>query len=203
MSLWTSDHSFWVHIQRSVSDSRIHQIFSEWVRNRVHSASWGQLEELGKTSGSGFRKSRLTAMGNRLADYTTSSICKSWYFLTSGGRSVGIVHLRTKATEFKCCHLLLYCHIMISVLLLYYIITIIMYYYIVMILNLYSYIIILILFINLWLVPYHVKWSVDEINWIELNRIKAGLALPRPFLLYSQFFFPVLTAHWVPAGPKR
>jgi hypothetical protein len=86
-------------------------------------------------------------VGNRRADHTAPSIRKGWYLLTSGGRSVGIVCLRTKATEFKYCHLLLYCHIIISVLL-YYIISIIMYYYIVILLILY-YIIILILCINL------------------------------------------------------
>jgi hypothetical protein len=107
--------------------------------------------ELGKTSGSEFRKSRLTAMGNRRTDNAAPSIRKGWYLLTSGGRSVGIVRLRTKATEFKYCHLLLYCHIIISVLLLYYIITIIVYFYIVILLILYYYIliIILILCINL------------------------------------------------------
>jgi hypothetical protein len=56
-------------------------------------------------------------MGNRRADHMAPSIRKSWYLLTRGGRWVGIVHLRTKATEFKYCHLLLYCHIIISVLL--------------------------------------------------------------------------------------
>jgi hypothetical protein len=54
-------------------------------------------------------------MGNRRADHAVPSIRKGWYLLTSGGRSVGIVSLRTEATEFKYCHLLLYCHI-ISVL---------------------------------------------------------------------------------------
>jgi hypothetical protein len=57
------------------------------------------------------------AVGNRRADHTAPSIHKGWYLLTSGGRSVGIVRLRTKATEFKYCHLLLYCHTIISVLL--------------------------------------------------------------------------------------
>jgi hypothetical protein len=77
-------------------------------------------------------------VGNRRADHTAPSIRKGWYLLTSGGRSVGILHLRTKATDFKYCHLLLYCHIIISVLL-YYII-IIMHYYIVILLILYYYI---------------------------------------------------------------
>jgi hypothetical protein len=78
------------------------------------------LEELGKTSSSGFRKSRLTDVGNSRADHMAPSIRKGWYLLTSGGHSVGIVCLQTKATEFKYCHLLLYCHIIISVLLYYY-----------------------------------------------------------------------------------
>jgi hypothetical protein len=53
-------------------------------------------------------------VGNRRADHMAPSIRKGWYLLTGGGRSVGIVCLRTKATEFK------YCHIIISVLLYYY-----------------------------------------------------------------------------------
>jgi hypothetical protein len=64
------------------------------------------------------------------------SIRKGWYLLTSGGRSVGIVHLRTKATEFKYCHLVLsyYYLCIIILLLIYYIMTIIIYYYIVILL---------------------------------------------------------------------
>jgi hypothetical protein len=62
----------------------------------------------------------LTDVGNRRADKTVPSIRKGWYLLRSGGHSVGIVRLRTKATELKYCHLLLYCHIIISVLLYYY-----------------------------------------------------------------------------------
>jgi hypothetical protein len=69
-------------------------------------------------------------MGNRRADHTAPSIRKGWYLLTSRGRSVGIVRLRTKATEFKYCHLLLYCHIIISVLLYYIVISLSLYYYI-------------------------------------------------------------------------
>jgi hypothetical protein len=59
-------------------------------------------------------------VGNHRADHTAPSIRKGWYLLTSGGRSIGTVCLRTKDTEFKYCHLLLYCHIIISVLLYYY-----------------------------------------------------------------------------------
>jgi hypothetical protein len=48
-----------------------------------------------------FRKPRLTAMGIRCADHVTPSTRKSQhYFADSGGRSVGIVRLRTKAKEF-------------------------------------------------------------------------------------------------------
>jgi hypothetical protein len=71
-------------------------------------------------------------------EHTVNIIRKGWYLLTSGGRSVGIVRLWTEATEFKYCHLLLYCHIIMSVLL-YYII-IIMYYYTVILVILYYYI---------------------------------------------------------------
>jgi hypothetical protein len=44
----------------------------------------------------------LTAVGIRCADHVTPSTRKSrHYFTDSGGRSVGIVRLRTKATEFS------------------------------------------------------------------------------------------------------
>jgi hypothetical protein len=54
-----------------------------------------------KSSGSGSRKPRLTAVGIRYADRATPSIRKSWrqLRLTSGGRSVGIVRLPSEATE--------------------------------------------------------------------------------------------------------
>jgi hypothetical protein len=48
------------------------------------------------------RKQKLTAVGIRCADHATSSIRKKLALTspTSGGRSVGIVRLRTKSTEF-------------------------------------------------------------------------------------------------------
>jgi hypothetical protein len=130
LSLWTSDHSFWLHMQRSGSDSRIWQIF---FQSGSGMGSTQPLEELGKTSSSGFRKARLMAMGNHCTDHAAPTIHKGWYLLTSGGRSVGVVHLRTKATEFKYCHLLLFCHIIISIIILlllscYYIIESVYYY---------------------------------------------------------------------------
>jgi hypothetical protein len=49
------------------------------------------------------RKPRLTAVGIRCADHVTPSTRKSrHYFANSGGRSVGIVRLWTKAMEFVC-----------------------------------------------------------------------------------------------------
>jgi hypothetical protein len=46
-----------------------------------------------------YKKPRLTAMGIRCADHATPSTRKTWP--TSGGRSVGVVRLRTTATEFS------------------------------------------------------------------------------------------------------
>jgi hypothetical protein len=56
-----------------------------------------------KSSGSGSRKSRLTAVGILCADHAIPYTHKKLALTspTSGGRSVDIVHLRTKATEFR------------------------------------------------------------------------------------------------------
>jgi hypothetical protein len=69
-----------------------------------------------------------------------------------------------------------------------------MYYYIVILLILYYIlIIILILCINIWLVPYHVKWSVDEINWTELNSSITILPVPSASTLIFRFLLSVQT----------
>jgi hypothetical protein len=56
-----------------------------------------------KSSGSRARKQRLTAVGTRCADHVTPlyphKLALTWP--TGGGRSVGIVRSRTKATEFS------------------------------------------------------------------------------------------------------
>ena len=56
-----------------------------------------------KSSGSRSRKQRLTAVGTRCADHVTPLYLQKLALtsLTGGGRSVGIVRVRTKATEFS------------------------------------------------------------------------------------------------------
>jgi hypothetical protein len=56
-----------------------------------------------KSRGFGPRKSRLTVVGIHCADHATLSIRKKLALTspTCGGLSVGIVRLRTKATEFS------------------------------------------------------------------------------------------------------
>ena len=56
-----------------------------------------------KSSGSRSRKQRLTAEGTRCADHVTPLYPRKLALTspTGGGRSVGIVRVRTKATEFS------------------------------------------------------------------------------------------------------
>jgi hypothetical protein len=53
-----------------------------------------------ESSGSRSRKSRLTAVGIRCADHATRSIRKVGTNFDKSRRSVGIIRLRTEATDF-------------------------------------------------------------------------------------------------------
>ena len=67
-----------------------------------HEVNWGATW-IKKSSGSRSRKQRLTAVGTRCADHVTSLYPQKLALTspTGGGRSVGIVRSRTKATEFS------------------------------------------------------------------------------------------------------
>jgi len=56
-----------------------------------------------KSSSSRSRKQRLTAVGTRCTDHVTPLYPQKLALTspTGGGRSVGIVHVRTKVTEFS------------------------------------------------------------------------------------------------------
>jgi hypothetical protein len=85
--------------------SRLYRIFWEVVGLKRGPLSLMRIiQELHewKSSGSGYRRRRLTAVGVRRADHATPSIRKSLSISpTSDGRLVGIVRLRTNATEFS------------------------------------------------------------------------------------------------------
>jgi hypothetical protein len=108
--LWSSSQSFWLHIQRSRVRFPALPNFLSSSGSRTGSTqpreppevNWGATW-LKKSSGSRSRKQRLTAVGTRCADHVTPLYPKKWALTspTGGGRSVGIVRSRTKATEFS------------------------------------------------------------------------------------------------------
>jgi hypothetical protein len=105
-TLWSSGQSFWLQIPRSrirfpdLQDflrSRGSETASTQLRGDNWRATWMKQYRLRST------KPKLRAVGIRCANHETSSIRKNLALTspTSGGRSVGIVRLRTTATEFS------------------------------------------------------------------------------------------------------
>jgi hypothetical protein len=94
--LWSSRQSSWLRIQRSVFDSRHYQIIWEVV-----GLEQGPLRLVITTEELRSRKSSLRPSEIRHADYATPLYQQKLALTseTSGGRSVGIVRSRTKATE--------------------------------------------------------------------------------------------------------
>ena len=88
-------------------DPRRYQIF--WVAMGLErgplslvKSNWGAIW-IKKSSGSRFRKQRLTDVGTRCANHVTPLYPQKLALTspTGGGRSVGMVRSRTKATEFS------------------------------------------------------------------------------------------------------
>ena len=99
--------SFWLQIQRSRVRSPALPDFlrssgSGTGSTQPREVNWGATW-MKKSSGSRSRKQRLTAVGTRCADHVTPLYPQKLTLTspTGGGRSVGIVSVRTKATEFS------------------------------------------------------------------------------------------------------
>jgi hypothetical protein len=109
--LWASSQSSWLHIQRSGFDSRRYQIFWEVVGlERGPLSLVSTIEELlrRKSSGSCLQIWEYNRWdSSRWSRGTLYQQTLALTSLKSGGRSVGIVHSRTQATEFSlvlvCC----------------------------------------------------------------------------------------------------
>ena len=105
--LWSSGQSFWLQIQRSRVRSPVLPDFLSSSGSGTGSAQPREVKLRSylnkKSSGSRFRKQRLTAVGTRCANHVTPLYPQKLALTspTGGGRSVGMVRSRTKATEFR------------------------------------------------------------------------------------------------------
>jgi hypothetical protein len=105
LNLWPSGHSSWLQVQRSRVQSRCYQIHWEAVGLRQGPLGLvSTVEELLGRNNSGFSlENRGYGCGDPLL-WPHDTLCLQKLALTSpisGGRSIGIVRLRTKATEFS------------------------------------------------------------------------------------------------------
>jgi hypothetical protein len=107
--MWSSGQSSWLQIQRSGFDSQRYQIF--W---QVVGLGWGPLSLVSTTEELLERKSSGPSLESQEYGYRDPP---RWPLQklaltspTSGGRSVGIVHSRTQATEFSFFLVLVWSH---------------------------------------------------------------------------------------------
>ena len=105
--LWSSGQSFWLQIQRSRVRSPALPDFLSSSGSGTGSTQPREVKLRSylnkKCSGSRFRKQRWTAVGIRCANHVTPLYPQKLALTspTGGGRSVGMVRSRTKATEFS------------------------------------------------------------------------------------------------------
>ena len=105
--LWSSGQSFWLQIQRSRVRSPALPDFLSRIGSGTGSTQPREVKLRSylnkKSSGTRFRKQRLTAVGIRCANHVTPLYPQKLALTspTGGGRSVDIVRSRTKATEFS------------------------------------------------------------------------------------------------------
>ena len=103
--LWSSGQSFWLQIQRSrvrfpALPDFLSSSGSGTGSTQPREINWGATW-IKKVAAPGLEKQRLTAVGTRCADHVTPLYPQKLALTspTGGGRSVGIVRSRTKATE--------------------------------------------------------------------------------------------------------
>jgi hypothetical protein len=109
--LWPSGQSSWLQIQRSGFDSQRYQVFWEVGLERGPLSRMCTVEELlgRKSSGSGLESQEYDRKDPSCWLHGTLYLQRLALTLpTSGGLSVGIVRLRTQATEFSLVFVLLY-----------------------------------------------------------------------------------------------